>query len=74
MTAIEDKNVPSRREQVLIQVQLIYSLQFVTMRKKKSKAPVSQLVNAEVAVKQYSHQTTVQGFVDAMLHCGMRYV
>ena len=28
MTTIEDKNIPSRRGQHLIQVQLIYSLQF----------------------------------------------
>ena len=32
MTTIEDKNIPSRRGQRLIQVQLIYS--FVTMMKK----------------------------------------
>ena len=34
MTTIEDKNIPSRRGQHLIQVQSIYSLQFVTMMKK----------------------------------------
>ena len=34
MTTIEDKNIPSRRGQHLIQVQLLYSLPFVTTMKK----------------------------------------
>ena len=34
MRTIEDKNIPSRRKQNLIQVQLIYSCTFVTMIKK----------------------------------------
>ena len=33
MRTIEDKNIPSRRKQNLIQVQLIYSCTFVTMIK-----------------------------------------
>ena len=36
MATIEDKNIPSRRGQRLIQVQLIYSLQFVTTIKKNT--------------------------------------
>ena len=34
MTTIEDKNIPSRRGQRLIQVQFIHSLPFVTAMKK----------------------------------------
>ena len=34
MTTIEDKNIPFRRGQSLIQVQLIYSLPFATLMKK----------------------------------------
>ena len=37
MRTIEHKNIPSRREQSLIQVQLIYSLPFATTMKKKKK-------------------------------------
>ena len=38
MRTIEGKNIPSMREQNLIQVQLIYSLQFVTTMKEKQDA------------------------------------
>ena len=34
-TTIEDKNIPPRKGQHLIQVQLMYSIPFVTTMKKK---------------------------------------
>ena len=49
MRTIEDKNIPSRGGQVLIQVQLIHSLSFVTTMK-KNKTPIGVNAGGEVIV------------------------
>ena len=55
---MEDKNIPSRREQVLIQVQLIYLLQHVTTREEKKRNAIEFLTRSALRASRFKTERT----------------